>query len=356
MNYVFLFIIILVNYMREVDLKSIKIRTDLVADILTSSDIDNKNYENIYYEGDIKVSNIKLDDVASNTIYKDVGDYTTIFFKDITDHTNFNALKSVLIKELKKLFINEKITDLKNGLVIGLGNAKSTPDSLGPKVIDLIISTKHIYDITNSLEDGYSIISKIAPGVMGESGIETIDIISGIVERIKPDYLIVIDALASDSVDRVCKTIQLTNTGISPGSGIGNKRKEIKKNTFGIPIIAIGVPTVVDATTIVLDTIDFMMKHFSYNLNNKSSIDKLIPNYMNNYLKVKSIPLKSEEKSFFLGAFGMLSNFEKKALIYDVLTPIGYNLMVTPKEIDFDILNLSKLIGESINEVVHNIK
>ena len=342
--------------MREVDLKNIKIRTDLVADILTSSEIDNSNYENTYEENNIKVSNIKLDEEASHILSKDVGDYTTIFFNDITDHSNFKNLKKVLIKELEKLYISERLDNSKKGLIIGLGNAKSTPDSLGPKVIDLIISTKHIYDLTNSLEEGYSVVSKIAPGVMGESGIETSDIISGIVERIKPDYLVLIDALASDSIDRVCKTIQLTNTGISPGSGIGNKRKEIKKSTFNIPVIAIGVPTVVDATTIVLDTIDFMMKHFSYNLNNKNSIDKLIPNSMNNYLRVQNIPLKNEEREFFLGAFGMLSNFEKKALIYDVLTPIGYNLMVTPKEIDFDILNLSKLIGESINEVIHDIK
>ena len=249
----------------------------------------------------------------------------------------------------------KNITNTKKGLIVGLGNNKSTPDSLGPKTVDIIISTKHIYDLTGSLEEGFSIISKISPGVMGETGIETNDILEGIVEKTKPDYMIVIDALASDSIDRVTKTIQLTNTGINPGSGIGNLRKELKKKNFNIPVIAIGCPTVVDATTIVLDTTEYMLKNFSYNLNNKNKTDKLIPTGMKNYLKEKSYPLKKEEIDYFLGAFGTLSNYEKKLLLHEVLTSIGYNLIVTPKEIDFAILNLAKLIGESINEIVHKI-
>lgn len=333
--------------MREVDLSKFSIRTDLVTDIIENNDKALAS-EDVYTYKDIKVSDIILDEDQAKEINKSAGRYTTIYFNDITDSSNYANLKEVFVKELKK-YINKD-----NVLVIGLGNDKSTPDAVGPKTLDIIKSTKHIYDLYGSLEDGFSIVSKITPGVMGETGIETGDIIYSIVKDVKPSLIIVIDALASGSIERVCKTIQITDTGIYPGSGVGNLRKEISSDVLGVPVIAIGIPTVVDATTIVLDTINFMSKHFSYNLKNKDVLsNKLIPSNMLNYNKYDIPGLNKEEESFFLGAFGSLSNFEKKALILDVLTPVGYNLIVTPKEIDFDILNLSKLIGESINLVLH---
>ena len=191
---------------------------------------------------------------------------------------------------------------------------------------------------------------------MGTTGIETSDIIESVIKKIKPDFIIVIDALASDSVDRVLKTIQITNTGINPGSGIGNSRKELSSFLLGIPVIAVGVPTVVDAVTIVNDTLNYMEKHFSYTINSKDNlVNKLIPNSKINYLKNNNHTLNNEEKTYFLGAIGNLSDFEKKVLIYDVLTPIGYNLMVTPKEVDFLIDKFSLLISEGINKSIHNI-
>jgi len=199
--------------------------------------------------------------------------------------------------------------------------------------------------------------SALSPGVMGVTGIETSDIISGVIEKTKPDFLIVVDALASDSIDRVLKTIQITNTGINPGSGIGNRRKEVSSDIYHIPTIAIGVPTVVDAVTIVSDTINYMKKHFSYSMKNKDNlVDKLIPSCRRNYLNHHNLKLSEEETTYLLGALGGLSLFERKALIYDVLTPIGYNLMVTPKEVDFLVLQLAKLLGEGINEILHTPK
>lgn len=342
------------DIMRNIDLKDFEIRTDLVADIVSKDDSLVK--EEIYEENNIKVSNIKIDSNTSKLINKKEGFYTTIYFDDITDHTNFKNVKEILIKELKKILDKENIKKDFTCTVIGLGNEKSTPDALGSKTVDNIIVTKHIYDLTGSLEQGYRVVSSFTPGVMGTTGIETLDIIESLINKIKPDFLIVIDSLASDSIDRVTKTIQITNAGINPGSGIGNKRKEISKEKLNIPVIAIGVPMVVDATTIVSDTINYMQKHFSYNLKNKNKSDKLIPSYMKNYLKYDNLTLSKEEKNYFLGAFGNLSDIEKKSLIFDVLTPIGYNFIVTLKEIDFLLDKLSKLLAESINNILHDLK
>src|SRR5690554_3264361 len=127
------------------------------------------------------------------------------------------------------------------------------------------------------VSEGISDVSAVAPGVMGNTGIETYDIVEAIINKIKIDYVVVVDALAAKSVARVNKTIQVTNTGISPGSGVGNTRKELSKQTLGIPVIAIGVPTVVDAVTIASDTIDMLLKYFNEKLNKKDSpSDKLV--------------------------------------------------------------------------------
>lgn len=341
--------------MRDIDLKSYQIRTDLVLDQISKIENIKGIKEEVYEENKIRVSNLEIDDKAANILDKKKGFYTTIYFEDVTDNTNFKNVKKIFQKELNKILEKENIINCNNILIIGLGNEKSTPDALGPKTIDEIIVTKHIYNIVGKLEEGYKITSKLSPGVMATTGIETSDILKSVIEKVKPDYLIVIDALASDSVSRVCKTIQITNTGINPGSGIGNKRKEISKDIFNIPVIAIGIPMVVDAVTIVYDTINFMMKHFKFNINNKDSLkNKIIPSSMQNYLKDKNnLDLNEKEKKYFLGAFGNLSNYEKKALIFDVLTPVGYNLMVTPKEVDFLLDKLSELLSSGINEVLH---
>lgn len=341
--------------MRNIDLKDFEIRTDLVADIVSKDDTY-KVKEEIYKENGIKVSNILIDKNTSKLINKKQGFYTTIYFKDITDHTNYNIVKNILIKELNKLLKKENIKEKDTCMVIGLGNEKITPDALGSKTVDFITVTKHIYDLTGTLEEGYRIVSSFTPGVMGTTGIETSDILESIINKVKPNFIIVIDSLASDSIDRLGKTIQLTTAGISPGSGIGNKRKEISKEILNIPVIAIGIPMVVSAVTIVSDTINYMQKHFSYNLKYTNKSDNLIPSYMKNYLNYDNLNLSKEEKNYFLGAFGNLSEQEKKSLIFDVLTPIGYNFIVTLKEIDFLLDNLSKLLGTSINNCLHNIK
>jgi len=338
--------------MREIDLSKYQIRTDLVVDLVN----DDFKLEKKYKYDSCTVSKIKLDEVASATLKKKVGDYTTIHFEDITDSTNYKNVLKVLTEEIKELIKKTKIEKDASCMIIGLGNEKSTADELGVTTSKKVTVTKHIYELTGTLEKGYRITTCLTPGVMGTTGIETSDIISSVIKTVDPDFLIVIDALASDSIDRLLKTIQITNTGINPGSGIGNNRKEISKDIYNIPVIAIGVPTVVDGATIVNDTLEFMKKHFSYNIKNKDNlVHKLMPTSKINYLKNNNYTLSKEETNYFLGALGNLSNYEKKLLINDVLTPIGYNLIVTPKEIDFVVEQLTNLISTAINNSIHNI-
>ena len=333
---------------KEIDLSKYKIRTDLAIDEIEQNvqlkgiRSSQKNIEGI------NVTEVILDE--NNALNKKKGKYITLEFEDITDSENADKVCSVLEVVLKDIIEIKKDS---YGLIVGLGNDKSTPDSLGPLTINKIIVTNHIY-LLDELSDNFKRLSAINPGVMGETGIETSDIIESVVSRIKPDYLIVIDSLASKSIERLNKTIQLTETGIHPGSGIGNKRKEISYDTIGIPVIAIGVPTVVDAAVIVSDTINFIYKNYEFNKNYsnnpKSKLTFNNVNYLNN-----DIVENKEEKEKLLGLVGTLNEEELEMFIYEVLNPIGYNYMVTPKEIDFVIQKLSSIISNSINNVIHSI-
>lgn len=339
----------------EIDLSKYKLRTDIILERVGSLDnsVDIKE-ENI--EG-VKITRVILDDINSKILDKKMGKYITIEFDDITDSTNCSRVTNIFTSELKKMMDDLSIDIDDSCLVIGLGNKKSTPDSLGPSVIDSIVVTKHLYDMKLDVESGFRNVAAISPGVMGVTGIETSDMISSLIDIVEPSFLIVIDSLASSSINRVNKTIQMTDTGIHPGSGIGNSRKEISFDQIGIPVIAIGVPTVVDAVTIVADTINYMGRHFSYK---KSRIDKksekLIFNSTTNYLKKESVPLSSTDKKNLFGMLGDLSDDEIRKLIFEVLSPIGYNLMVTPKEVDFLVDRMSNIISKGINNCIHDKK
>ncbi len=327
----------------KVDLKYENIRTDLAIELSEAKARTN--------EDDIKITDIKLSKEEAERIGKKEGMYVTIEFTDITDYANREKVKTVFSEELKNILNTLNIKEEDLCLVIGLGNSKSTPDSLGPHAVNKIMITNHLY-LYGDLEEGFRRVCAFTPGVTGETGIETSDLIKEITNSIKPDFIIIIDALAASSVERVNKTIQITDAGINPGSGIGNKRKEISKDILGIPVIAIGVPTVVDAASIVNDTINYMYSHFAYQKQNYSSPKNKLAVGVN-YLKYKTKKIKKEEKEKLLGMIGSLSKEETKSLIYEILTPIGYNLMVTPKEEDFIIEKLSELIGEGINKTLH---
>lgn len=328
----------------EVDLKNSILRTDLTVELIKTT--PTKQIE------DIKITNIQLNEKEAKKINKKPGNYTTIEFEDITDHNNQIKLTKIFSGELKEMLKLQNIKEDDLGLIIGLGNDKSTPDSLGPLTISKTLVTNYIY-LYGTLETGFRRVCALAPGVMGQTGIETSDLLKSVVNEIKPDFVITIDALASSSVERVNKTIQMTDSGINPGSGVGNQRKEISKEILGIPTIAIGVPTVVDAASIVSDTINYLYDHFAYQtamINNPAS--KLTANV--NYLKLsKKFQINKSEKQKILGMVGTLSAQETKELIYEILNPIGYNLMVTPKEEDYIIEKLTDVIADGINEALH---
>lgn len=338
----------------EIDLSKYSVRTDLIIE----SDIDQLTEgikKSQVVNEDITIDDITISKKAEEYCNKKKGRYITISFNDITDIENSKKVEKVLSDELKKLLMHMNILSSDKCLIIGLGNANSTPDSLGPKVSENIIVTKHLFDLEDvSVLDGYRNVSTFKPSVLALTGIETKDTIKGIISQTSPDFVIIVDALASSSISRVNKTIQLTDAGIFPGSGVGNNRGELSRDTLGIPVIAIGVPTVVDAVTIVSDTISYLMKKFSYSKKNfNSSVNKLKPVTSINYLKDNDDFLTPKEKKKLLGEIGMLNDDEIKQLIFEVLTPIGYNMMVTPKDVDFLIDKLSKVISNSINRTLH---
>lgn len=334
--------------MHKIDLKNYQIRTDLAIEATENNNIIKKDEENF---DNIKIVTIELDEENSKFINKKAGTYITIEFQDITDYENGELVKSIFATKVEWLLKKLNIGEDANCLIIGLGNDKSTPDALGPKVIDNILVTRHLY-LLSQAEDGFRCVSAFAPGVMGQTGLETSDLIKCIVKDYKPDFVVAIDALASQAIERVNKTIQITDTGIQPGSGVGNKRKEISFDTVGVPVVAIGVPTVVDAVTIVSDTINYMYKNFAYTKSHYNSpANKLsigIPNYLN-----KNVDVNNEDKEELFGLIGKLNEEDVKSLIYEVLSPIGYNLMVTPKEVDFIIEKLGNIIGNGLNRALH---
>lgn len=334
----------------QIDLSKYTLRTDLAIDVI-SDDLEGieSSVENF---NDIKVTNVLVKEAGSKKINKKIGNYITIEFSDITDYNHSEALKEVFSKKLKCLLEKMKINSSASCLIIGLGNDKSTPDALGPLVINNILVTNHLF-LYGDVEKGFRKVSAISPGVMGQTGIETSDLIKGIISSIDTDFVIVVDALASQSIERVNKTIQMTDTGIHPGSGIGNKRKEISSDTLKKPVIAIGVPTVVDAVTIVSDTINYMYKHYSYTKDNINKPSNRLITGGVNYLK-KDVSVDNNLKQELFGVVGNLNDDEVKQLIFEVLSPIGYNLMVTPKEIDFEIEKLSDIIGNGINRALHD--
>lgn len=334
----------------EIDLKNYEIRTDLIIESIEKNNSNIKTEINNY--DNIKVTTIDITKEESKILHKKEGKYITIEFDDVTDYDNKEKVIKIFTKELKNIITNLNL-DITDILIVGLGNASSTPDSLGPKVIDNIIITRHL-KLINELSSDYKVVSALKPGVMANTGIETKDIISSVVEKTKPSLLVVVDALASSSISRINKSIQITDTGIHPGSGIGNKREEISKETMSIPVIAIGVPTVVESSIIVYDTINYLFKHLSYIKDNPNK-NKLVLSRYNYIDKIKDKDLNKEEKKEVLGLIGELSDYDKKDLINEVLNSLNYNLIVTPKEIDFQIEKLAEVISTGVNNYIHNM-
>jgi len=249
------------------------------------------------------------------------GNYVTIDIRNLKIATEEDIEKAAvsLEGELKPM-IDSLIKKEDEILVVGLGNNKVTPDSLGPEVIADIDITRHLLNYAPQyLEKGTRSVCAISPGVLGTTGIETQEILKGVIDNVKPKLIIVIDSLASKSIDRISSSVQLADTGIVPGAGVGNKRKELTKQTLGVPVIAIGVPMVVEAATIAADTLDL----FIGKLQNEAKSNEFLNN------------LKQEDKH---------------ETIREILNEEEFNLIVTPKEIDGLIENMSSVVARGINK------
>lgn len=332
-----------------------KIRTDLAYDSVenySSKKLDGLIETKETIEG-VEVTKHIVKDSIKEIINKKPGTYYTIDLnnQNYHDHMVSKKLENVVAKVLLEMIESRNLKD-KTALIVGLGNDNITPDAIGPYVVDNIVVTRHLV-LNEELHDGYNNVSAISPGVMGTTGIETYDIIEAVRNKINVDYIIVVDALASSSIARVNRTIQITDTGIHPGSGVGNKRKEISFNTMRIPVFAIGIPTVVDAVTIASNTLEYVIKYL--NLEYKDTVpnvNKLSPNKLDlNYDEIEEPDYKLKEE--LLGKIGLLNENDLRNLFLEVLSPNGYNLMVTSKDIDLEVEDLSKIVAWGINKALH---
>ena len=225
------------------------IRTDLVAEIKAEKQPDISGVEVIEEQiNDVNISTVKiLDEKASETLEKPIGSYCTISFPRLDFVCETCDIINATVKALKAVIKS----DINQSLVVGLGNTDITPDALGPIVADRVLATRHLTDeLKRDLGlDGLKSVSTITPNVLGKTGIESYDLVSATAKKIKPDIIIAVDALACRDPERLCRTIQIADSGICAGSGVNNARKPLNLATLGIPVIALGVPTVIDANS-----------------------------------------------------------------------------------------------------------
>lgn len=281
--------------------------------------------EEHFEEEDISIITVRIEtENGAKEMGKPKGTYITLEASAMAeDDEGYHREISLKLAEVLKRLIPAEKEEL-SILVAGLGNRMVTPDALGPQVADNLCITRHIIKEFGKFayeNEHVQHISAIVPGVMAQTGMESREIIAGIIHEVKPDYLIVVDALAARSARRLGRTIQITDTGINPGSGVGNHRHSITKETIGIPVIAIGIPTVVEAATIVHDSMSTL-------------IDELA---QSDAMK----PLKN--------SWGKLNEMEHKNLIRELLSPQLNSMFVTPKDIDAQIKQMSYTVSEGIN-------
>ncbi|NLK75729.1 MAG: GPR endopeptidase [Clostridiales bacterium] len=293
-----------------------KIRTDLALEVRESFPEDDVEIRGVILteeydeENKIRISTVVIkDEKGAKAMGKPIGTYITIEAPELENSSeDYNKpVSEAIAEQLRKIAGEHNYDDV---LVVGLGNRDVTPDALGPQVVDNLFVTRHlIREFGKEFKERNNLgsVSAISPGVMAQTGMETLEIIKGVIQETKPKLLIVIDALASRSINRLNTTVQLTDTGISPGSGVGNNRKALNMENLGTKVVALGVPTVVDAATIVADTLTEYMQRNGF----------------------------GEEDIF---------NF-----ISEVNGQQMYNMFVTPKNIDESVKRISYTISEALN-------
>lgn len=319
----------------ELDLQHYSVRTDLAVEsreIVSGTEASSIPglLEDIKQEDGIKITRLDVEnESASQKIGRVKGHYVTLEVPDLRsgDTGLQEQVASVFAREFEQFIQRIGIGKNASILIVGLGNWNVTPDSLGPLVVENVMVTRHYFELMpDRVSPGYRQVSAVAPGVLGLTGIESSEIVHGIVERTRPDAIVAIDALASRSLERVNTTIQIADIGIHPGSGIGNKRKGLTQDILGVPCIAIGVPTVCYASTIVNNAIELMIDHFG-----------------------KGAP----ETGQIMGMLNEIPENERLALVKEVLEPLGHDLIVTPKEIDEFIEDIANIVASGLNAALH---
>ena len=312
-----------------------KIRTDLAMEQKERFESDHVEVSGVVLEEEydeekeIKITTVRIEtENGAKAMGKPVGTYLTLEAPNMAaaDEGYHREISETLAGFLEK-YMKDTEENQEKGysvLVVGLGNREVTPDALGPYVVDQLNVTRHIvqeYGRYAVGKGGSRIVSAIVPGVMAQTGMESAEIIRGIVNETTPDLIMVIDALAARSTKRLNRTIQISDAGIYPGAGVGNRRSEITKDTMGIPVIAIGVPTVVDAATIVNDT----MENFITALETSET------------LKGVGVVLQGYNSA------------EKYELVKELIAPHLNGMFVTPKDIDDTVRRISYTISEAMN-------
>ena len=267
-----------------------------------------------------------LSEKGSQLMGKPKGDYITLESEKLKENDTqcHEKIIKVLAENIRSLVTFGEDDCI---LVAGLGNWNITPDALGPKVVSKILVTRHLQGtLPEEIEETVRPVAAVSPGVMGITGIETGEILKGIVDKLQPSLLIAIDALAARRSNRINAAIQMSDTGVAPGAGVGNKRMMLDKESLGIPVIAIGVPTVVDAATLVNDTMDKILEEMMH---------------------------QTEKGSEFYRTLQSLEQEEKYQMITDILGPYTGNMFVTPKEVDAVVERLANIIANSINIAIH---
>lgn len=294
--------------------ESCRIRTDLAlekAERFTEENVEIRGVEvreNYNEEKDIRTTVVKIrTENGAKAMGRPQGNYITIEAPNLSlpDEDYHREVSEEIASHLRQLIDLEKEKSI---LVVGLGNQSITADSLGPHVVDNLRMTRHIireYGLKSMGEEKMHRISGIVPGVMAQTGMETSEIIQGVVSETKPDVVVVIDALAARSTRRLNRTIQITDTGINPGSGVGNHRVGLTEDNLQVKVIGIGVPTVVDAATIVYDSMAHLLE--------------------------------------------ALEEAEQKEFLEEMISPNLHSMFVTPKDVDETVKYLSFTISEGLN-------
>ena len=305
-----------------------------------------KNSEGITFEenreGAVLVTSIEVNEEGEKKLGKKKGKYITL--TDLTvspdQEDSFKPLEKIFIEKLREMHHDLNLSKDSKILIIGLGNATITPDAIGPKAIEYLQSSS----LTESAERVKVVM--YAPGVTGQTGFETSDFVEAISKAYKPDLIIVLDALAARNSERLCKTIQLTNTGIHPGSGVGNQRKEISEEVYGVPVTAIGIPMVVDGPVLYADAMEQVIPYIASKVEEKgrpSSALAVTPMVSNKKPNIDKSVLQP-----IFGEWVTWSTEEKRKLFEEVFVGKNPSLFVTPKETDAWVEHYAYILSNGI--------